>query len=92
MGAKNSPRATQNASKCQPFSKTRCTRHITIFGMPRKCKGTCSRHEQLSETDCGILYAEAESRYGPRPAVQAAVAAYCNIARKHGMTPTELAM
>ncbi|KAF5831998.1 tas-like protein [Dunaliella salina] len=37
-------------------------------------------------------YAEAESRYGPRPAVQAAVAAYCNIAQKHGMSPTEMAM
>lgn len=37
-------------------------------------------------------YAEAEARYGPRPAVLAAVAAYCAIARESGMSPTELAL
>lgn len=37
-------------------------------------------------------YAEAESRYGPRQNVIAAVMAYSAIARKYGMSPTELAL
>ena len=37
-------------------------------------------------------YAEAESRYGPRPNVVAAVQAYMNLAKQSGMTPTALAL
>ncbi len=37
-------------------------------------------------------YAEAESRYGPKPNVQAAVQAYVKLARECGMSPTELAI
>jgi len=47
---------------------------------------------QCSLIPCFSRYAEAESRYGPRPEVQAAVAAYCKIAQHYGMTPTELAL
>jgi aryl-alcohol dehydrogenase-like predicted oxidoreductase len=37
-------------------------------------------------------YAEAESRYGARPNVVDAVAAYCAVAAERGMTPVELAL
>eukprot|EP00877_Chromochloris_zofingiensis_P013051 jgi/Chrzof1/79/Cz01g02240.t1 len=37
-------------------------------------------------------YAEAESRYGPKPNVQDAVRQYVELAHVHGMTPTELAI
>ncbi|KAL6754151.1 NADP-dependent oxidoreductase domain-containing protein [Haematococcus lacustris] len=37
-------------------------------------------------------YAEAESRYGPRPNVAAAVAAYCQLAHNAGITPTAMAI
>lgn len=37
-------------------------------------------------------YAEAESRYGPKPNVYAAVEAYVQLAGECGMTPTELAL
>ncbi|WIA39322.1 hypothetical protein OEZ86_005436 [Tetradesmus obliquus] len=37
-------------------------------------------------------YAEAESRYGPKPNVQAAVAAYAQLAQQHGMSPTAMAL
>ncbi|KAI8476768.1 MAG: Aldo/keto reductase [Monoraphidium minutum] len=37
-------------------------------------------------------YAEAESRYGPRPNVVAAVDAYCGIAQRFGIAPAELAL
>lgn len=50
---------------------------------------------RLIDADTPLLhtrYAEAESRYGPRPEVQAAVTAYCEIAQESGMSPTELAL
>ena len=37
-------------------------------------------------------YAEAESRYGPRPNVQSAVAAYADVAHRWGISPTEMAI
>lgn len=37
-------------------------------------------------------YAEAESRYGPKPNVKDAVSAYAALARENGMTPAALAM
>lgn len=37
-------------------------------------------------------YAEAESRYGPRPNVITAVTAYADVAHRWGMTPTEMAI
>lgn len=37
-------------------------------------------------------YAEAESRYGAKPNVTAAVQAYCLLARQAGMQPHELAI
>lgn len=37
-------------------------------------------------------YAEAESRYGPRPNVQQAVKQYAELAEALGMTPTALAL
>lgn len=37
-------------------------------------------------------YAEAESRYGPKPNLREAVAAYCSIAERHGMPPYEMAI
>lgn len=37
-------------------------------------------------------YAEAESRYGPRPEVRRAVRAYVALARQAGVTPTCLAL
>ena len=37
-------------------------------------------------------YAEAESRYGPKPNVREAVAAYCALAAEAGISPTELAI
>ncbi len=37
-------------------------------------------------------YAEAESRYGPKPNVREAVRAYVDIAARYGMSPTELAL
>ena len=37
-------------------------------------------------------YAEAESRYGPKPNVYSAIEAYVQLAEKHDMTPVELAM
>ena len=37
-------------------------------------------------------YAEAESRYGPKPNVQSAVAAYVDIAHRWGISPTQLAI
>lgn len=37
-------------------------------------------------------YAEAESRYGPRPNVIAAVQAYVRLAKDWGITPTSLAL
>jgi hypothetical protein len=37
-------------------------------------------------------YAEAESRYGPKPNTRAAVAAYVALASSAGMRPTELAI
>jgi len=37
-------------------------------------------------------YAEAESRYGPKPNVEQAVAAYAKLASKHGLSPTQLAL
>jgi len=37
-------------------------------------------------------YAEAESRYGPKPNVREAVAAYCTLAQQAGMSPTEMAI
>lgn len=37
-------------------------------------------------------YAEAESRYGPRPNLQKAVKAYVALARKAGLSPVELAI
>lgn len=37
-------------------------------------------------------YAEAESRYGPKPNVRDAIAAYVSLAGSLGMQPTELAL
>ena len=37
-------------------------------------------------------YAEAESRYGPRPNVTAAVQAYVSLAQECGISPTALAL
>lgn len=37
-------------------------------------------------------YAEAESRYGPKPNVREAVAAYCALAADSGMSATHLAL
>lgn len=37
-------------------------------------------------------YAEAESRYGPKPNVAEAVHAYVELAAQWGMSPTELAI
>ncbi len=37
-------------------------------------------------------YAEAESRYGPKPNVNDAVQAYVALARQAGMKPTEMAL
>ncbi len=37
-------------------------------------------------------YAEAESRYGPRPNVVAAVQAYVDLAKHSGISPTALAL
>ena len=37
-------------------------------------------------------YAEAESRYGPRPNVSAAVQAYVDLAAASGISPTALAL
>jgi aryl-alcohol dehydrogenase-like predicted oxidoreductase len=37
-------------------------------------------------------YAEAESRYGPKPNVYDAIAAYVKLAEKHHMSPVELAL
>lgn len=37
-------------------------------------------------------YAEAESRYGPKPSTQAAVQLYAQLAQEAGMSPAELAM
>ncbi len=37
-------------------------------------------------------YAEAESRYGPKPNVREAVRAYVALAWEHGLTPTALAL
>mmetsp|Transcript_14214 Transcript_14214/g.41381 ORF Transcript_14214/g.41381 Transcript_14214/m.41381 type:complete len:484 (-) Transcript_14214:91-1542(-) len=37
-------------------------------------------------------YAEAESRYGPRPAVRSAVRRYCGVAARAGLSPLELAV
>ena len=37
-------------------------------------------------------YAEAESRYGPKPNVQEAVGAYASLAEQWGITPTHLAL
>lgn len=37
-------------------------------------------------------YAEAESRYGPRPNVTAAVQAYVSLAKECGISPTALAL
>ena len=37
-------------------------------------------------------YAEAESRYGAKPNVHAAVEAYCRLAKDAGMMPFELAI
>ncbi|PNH05711.1 hypothetical protein TSOC_008013 [Tetrabaena socialis] len=37
-------------------------------------------------------YGEAESRYGPKPNVPQAVAAYCRLAAEAGMSPTQLAL
>ena len=37
-------------------------------------------------------YAEAESRYGPKPNVASAIDAYVQLAGEHGMTPIELAL
>lgn len=37
-------------------------------------------------------YAEAESRYGPKPNVQEAVQAYIDVARRYGMSPVHLAV
>jgi hypothetical protein len=37
-------------------------------------------------------YAEAESRYGPKPNVREAVAAYAQLAQRHGITPTAMAL
>ena len=37
-------------------------------------------------------YAEAELRYGPKPNVRDAVAAYCWLAGESGMGPVELAL
>ena len=37
-------------------------------------------------------YAEAESRYGPRPNVVAAVQAYTSVANQSGISPTALAL
>jgi hypothetical protein len=38
------------------------------------------------------LPASLPPRYGPRPNVREAVAAYCDIAARHGMSPAELAL
>jgi len=37
-------------------------------------------------------YAEAESRYGPKPNVQEAVQAYVDVARRYGMSPVHMAV
>lgn len=37
-------------------------------------------------------YAEAESRYGPKPNVYEAVAVYAELAYQHGLTPAALAL
>lgn len=37
-------------------------------------------------------YAEAESRYGPKPNVASALDAYVRLAREHGMEPVEMAL
>ncbi|PRW60379.1 Aldo keto reductase [Chlorella sorokiniana] len=37
-------------------------------------------------------YAEAESRYGPKPNMREAVAAYCQLAGEWGLSPTSLAL
>lgn len=37
-------------------------------------------------------YAEAESRYGPKPNVHAALQAYCGLAQEAGIEPYELAL
>lgn len=37
-------------------------------------------------------YAEAESRYGPKPNVREAVKAYADLAAAHGLSPTHLAL
>lgn len=37
-------------------------------------------------------YAEAESRYGPKPNVGEAVAAYAGLAQQYGLTPTAMAL
>lgn len=37
-------------------------------------------------------YAEAESRYGPKPNVASAIDAYVRLAREHGVTPIEMAL
>jgi N-acetyltransferase 10 len=41
---------------------------------------------------CCCRYAEAESRYGPKPNVRQAVAAYAQLAQQHGMSPTAMAL
>lgn len=37
-------------------------------------------------------YAEAESRYGPKPSLREAVSEYCKLAEQAGMEPYELAI
>lgn len=55
------------------------------------CHGFCEDTEARLVKFKG-RYAEAESRYGPKPNVYEAIEAYVKLAEKHGMTPVELAM
>ena len=55
------------------------------------CKGTQLDPEARLNKYRG-RYAEAESRYGPKPNVRAAVEGYCDIAQQAGMEPYELAI
>jgi aryl-alcohol dehydrogenase-like predicted oxidoreductase len=71
---------------------------LWVLSDPRMC-GKVFLHFQQQEFSLQILgllsrnrYAEAESRYGPKPNVREAVAAYAQLAQQHGSTPTAMAL
>lgn len=55
------------------------------------CHGMCKDKEARLVKFKG-KYAEAESRYGPKPNVYSATKAYVHLAEKYGLAPVELAM